>query len=428
MLGFVVNQLDHDASALLGEALAQKDALHLPGARTLHRARLERVLMLTSDVLADGSDESTLAGARLTRVLAQAARARDARHGAGQLSRSAQRAPTSEDCELGWGKVEAIVRGAEDAAADAKELAVRLQDPRADEAARSAMDSAEEARRIVERRNHAYTFHTDPGFSFGEGWYVAAAGVLANAQIQLEAGQAQTEQGERFLLDAGLEHRVVPYRSRPRANKALPALIARAFAEDSTDAQRCLRAAFLGDVDVDPEIAHWTERALADTAKEQNKVLVWVRHGEHDASRNSLALEVVELCRLARERALVPVLFGDAMEAPAPSGAVDLTLCWKLPLFQGLQMRRAQLQLFEHLAVSHRVVGQVGVTTAGMDGPALMGLPTMYVTGKPNPRLGRWVGAVPGYEEVVRTDDYLERIGATFSRWVGTAEPRLRVP
>ena len=38
-----------------------------------------------------------------------------------------------------------------------------------------------EANRTLKERNHAYTFFTRPGFSFGEGWYVAAAALLAQA-------------------------------------------------------------------------------------------------------------------------------------------------------------------------------------------------------------------------------------------------------
>jgi hypothetical protein len=82
-------------------------------------------------------------------------------------------------------------------------------------------------------------------------------------------------------------------------------------------------------------------------------------------------------------------------------------------------MRRAQLQLFELLKRAHGVVGQLGVTTAGMDGPALMGLPTMYFTDAPNVRLGTWVGTVPGYVEVVRGEGYLDRVSDRLRRWAG---------
>ncbi len=94
-----------------------------------------------------------------------------------------------------------------------------------------------------------------------------------------------------------------------------------------------------------------------------------------------------------------------------------MTLCWKEPLFQGADMRRAQLQLFEHLKRVHALVGQLSVTTAGMDGPALMGLQTMYLTDAPNVRMREWVGTVPGYQEIVRDEGYLERVSDTLRRW-----------
>lgn len=80
-------------------------------------------------------------------------------------------------------------------------------------------------------------------------------------------------------------------------------------------------------------------------------------------------------------------------------------------------MRRAQLQLFEHLRRAYHLSGQLGVTTAGMDGPALMGLPTVYLTDAPNVRLGTWVGAVPDYCEIVRDDAHLEEVSRTLQRW-----------
>jgi hypothetical protein len=52
-----------------------------------------------------------------------------------------------------------------------------------------------------------------------------------------------------------------------------------------------------------------------------------------------------------------------------------------------------------------------------MDGPALMGLPTLYLTQEHNVRLGKWVGAVPGYQEVVRESGYFEIIRTTLHQW-----------
>jgi hypothetical protein len=319
-----------------------------------------------------------------------------------------------------------IVATAEESALAATAAAAGLDRPAARKAALAAEAAARAARRIVEERNHAYTFHADPGFSFGEGWYLAAAAVLADVAIQLEPGQAQTAQAERFLRDAGLETRLVPYRSRPRANKHLPEIIARAFRADPLAARRRLRDAFLGDAPISPAIVAWAERRLGAVAAPP--VLLWVRYGKHHPQRNTTHPELVELARRALAAGLVPVLVGDAVRGGhLPPATVDLTLFWKEPLFQGADMRRAQLQLFEYLRRAHGLVGQLGVTTAGMDGPALLGLATMYLTDAPNVRLGTWVGAVPGYREIVRADGYLEHVSEGLARWAAARPASTRV-
>jgi hypothetical protein len=216
--------------------------------------------------------------------------------------------------------------------------------------------------------------------------------------------------------------RLQPYRSRPRANKHLPEIVARAFRADPLSAQRKLRAAFLGDAPMPQTVIDWADRKLAGVSAGR-KVLLWVRYGAHHPTRNTTYSELVELARRALAANLVPVLVGDAIRGgEIPSGAVDMTLFWKEPIFQGVDMRRAQLQFFEHLKGAHGLVGQLGVTTAGMDGPALMGLPTVYLTGAPNVRLGTWVGTVPGYREIVRGDGYLERVSDRLRRWADDGE------
>lgn len=412
--------LARTAADCLADALARSDALHSTGARESHRRRLGHLIDLAERAFAkaeESGDATASASARCTLVLAYSARAQDARHGAGQLSLGAQRAPTRDDCDDGWRRVEEIVVVAEASALLATRMAATLADNRAIKAARVAEAAAREARRIVEQRNHAYTFHADPSFSFGEGWYLAAAAVLAQVAIQIEPDKPQTAQAERFLLDAGLASLLVPYRSRPRANKHLPEIIARAYRADPLSARRKLRTAFLADAPIAPEITCWIDRKLAPVSARQ-KVLLWVRHGTHHPTRNTTHPELVELARRALAEGLVPILVGDAFrDGQIPPSAVDMILFWKEPMFQGVDMRRAQLQFFEYLRRNHGLVGQLGVTTAGMDGPALMGLPTMYLTAAPNVRLGTWVGAVPGYQEIVRGEGYLDRISEGLRRW-----------
>lgn len=408
--------LAHKAATLLAKATALEGRLHLPGVRDDYRSRLEQVVLLATRALDNRLESREVALLQWVLVQAHGARAEDARYGAGQLSRGAQRAPTLADCEEGWQQVEQIACTAEEAALAAARFARLLDTAEAREIARRAEVAGNEARKIVMERNHAYTFHADPGFSFGEGWYLAAAALFAGLSIQIRPGAAHELQAKRFLCAAGLDGSLRPYRSRPASPKHLTHIIAEAFRADPPGAQRTLRAAFLGDEPPSASLRSWIDGHGGGNPKQ--KVLLWIRTGDHDALRNTCFEELRQLSKLVLTAGLTPIFFGDALPADlVPTRGVDLTLCWKEPLFQGPDMRRAQLQLFEELKDRHGLVGQIGVTTAGMDGPALMGLPTLYLTQERNVRLGKWVGAVPGYQEVVREPGYFEIIRTTLQQW-----------
>jgi hypothetical protein len=171
-------------------------------------------------------------------------------------------------------------------------------------------------------------------------------------------------------------------------------------------------------------VSTWVEQRLAAAhagALAGKKVLLWVRDGRHHPARNTSFPELVELARRVQHEGLVPIVTGDALRDGAlPDGALDMILFWKDPTFRGADQRRSQLQFFEYLKERHGLIGQLGVTTAGMDGPALLGLPTLYLTDAPNVRLREWVGAVPGYQELVRDGDYLERVGHVLCDWART--------
>jgi hypothetical protein len=407
--------------------------------RDQYRLLLDEALENAARTLASAEREREAAGgvakARAALAKAHAAKAEDALHGANQLSLSAQRAPTSEACDDGWRRVAGIVAVAQTSAQAASTLANELEQQApgssaaraAHTSARRAEAAARAARRLVEARNDAYTFHADGGFSFGEGWYVAAAAVLAGVTVQIEPGREGTAQAEKFLGDAGLAGQLRPYRSRPRAMKQITALVARAFELDPRGAQQRLRAAFLGADPLASAVSEWVDRRLAGSDSREGapkKVLLWIRDGTHHPARNTNVAELLELVKRVQRARLVPMLIGDALRGePVPDGCIDLILFWKDPLFRRADQRRAQLSFFEHLRRRHGLVGQLGVTTAGMDGPALLGLPTLYLTSVPNVRMGQWVGAVPGYEEIVRESGYLERIGRVLATWAAHEAP-----
>ena len=414
--------LEGEAARALGEALELVARFRGREPRERHRRLLAVAIELAERALA-AAEDTTMRRARSILARAQAARAEDALHGAGQLSLSAQRALTVDACDDGWRRVETLVIAAEDASRGAGRAAAAMADDSSAlaRAARAAAGRAEvtarAARRLVDERNHAYTFHTDDGFSFGEGWYLAAAAVLGGVAIQIEPAMPGTARAERFLRDAGLRDRLQAYRSRPRANKQTTDVVARAFRADPPGAQQTLRAAFLGDAPIAKAVSDWIDPRLAGSG-DRRKVLLWVRDGAHHPGRNTSFSELVELTRRAQQAGLLPILLGDALrDGPVPAGAVDMILFWKDPVFRGDDGRRSQLRFFEHLRDAHDVVGQLGVTTAGMDGPALMGMPTMYLTDAPNPRMRAWVGAVPGYREILRESGYLERVSDELAGW-----------
>jgi hypothetical protein len=439
-------RLAREAALELSVAVEGRARLHEPGQRERYRELLGGAIELASRALDAAEEERSSAGAsasdgayerllaivtsaRFTLVTACAAKAEDALHGVGQLSLSAQRAPTLEACDDGWQRVEEVALGAEAASRMARACALELERDapgsaaarKASAAARQADAAAGAARRIIDERNHAYTFHADAAFSFGEGWYLAAAAVLAGVSIQIERAKDGTTQAEQFLRDAGLADRLTAYRSRPRAMKQTTELVARAFRADPAAAQAQLRAAFLGKDPIPSAVVAWIDSRLRPAEFAEKKVLLWIREGVHHATRNTRFDELAELTTRVQRAGLVPVLIGDALRGEVPEGAVDMTLFWQDPIFRQADMRRVQLQFFEHLRQRHGTLGQLGVTTAGMDGPALMGLPTLYLTDAPNVRMGEWVGAVPGYQEVVRESGYLERVARTLSDWRATA-------
>ncbi|MBL8606459.1 MAG: hypothetical protein JNL38_04030 [Myxococcales bacterium] len=402
--------------ALLAEAIAIVSSQRGRAARDRHRELLGRAIAEAERAAAEAGGRPR-ASALVVLARAQAARADDALHGANQLSLSAQRAPSPEECDEGWGTVAALAEGAADAAQRAADAARLVPErPAAAQAARRAAAAADAARALVRERNDAYVFHAAPGFSFGEGWHLAAAALLADVTIQVEPGQIHTAQAERFLHDAGLDARLRPPRPRPRAAKQVTGVVARAFGEAPGAARARLREAFLGGAAPTSAVRAFVDARVGRASGP--KVLVWIRRGGHHPGRNTSPGELAALVEVAGAAGARPVLVGDAAFGPIPEGVIDLTLFWKEPLFQAEDGRRAQLQLFEHLTRAHGAVGQLGVTTAGMDGPALLGLPTAYLTDVTNPRMRAWVGAVPGYVEVVRSPGYLDQLRAEVGGWL----------
>src|SRR5690606_33854373 len=128
----IAAQAPSPAAALARAAadlLVEADAFRKPAGRARHRQLLAEAIVRAGEALRIAEAAGAAKGVRAVGTIltrAHAARAEDARHGAGQLARGSQRAPTTADCDDGWRRVESIVADAEASAAEAVRLAARV--------------------------------------------------------------------------------------------------------------------------------------------------------------------------------------------------------------------------------------------------------------------------------------------------------------
>ena len=134
------------------------------------------------------------------------------------------------------------------------------------------------ARALVDEERPQHTFHTDRGFSFGEGWYLAAASVLGGVAIQIEPGGPRPRKPSGSSATRTWAIALRPHRPRPRANKRTTDVVARAFRADPLGAQRKLRTAFLGDAPIGQAVSDWIDPRLGG-CRDRPKVLLWIRDG-----------------------------------------------------------------------------------------------------------------------------------------------------
>ncbi len=71
--------------------------------------------------------------------------------------------------------------------------------------------------------------------------------------------------------------------------------------------------------------------------------------------------------------------------------------------FKGLDTRIAQLRMFEYMRKSGIDLLSIGMRSGAMEGPALLGIPTIYVEeigNKQRERMEKWLGKVPGWSQL----------------------------
>ncbi len=180
--------------------------------------------------------------------------------------------------------------------------------------------------------------------------------------------------------------------------------------------QAAVRNAFTG-ADLGPsdeQLAEFVTKKGFESGKKY--ALLWIRlsakeksggaHAELDTSIQG----VRQLKELLKHTGRRPVLVGDRPGKDITADTIDMIKFWDeepFKAFKGLSTRIAQLRMFEYMRKSGIDLLSIGMRSGAMEGPALLGIPTMYIEelgNKQHERMEKWKGKVPGWSQVtVRT-------------------------
>jgi hypothetical protein len=169
-------------------------------------------------------------------------------------------------------------------------------------------------------------------------------------------------------------------------------IVAEAFEKSPNTARSRLREKWLPQGYKTAEVVNLANEWLAPIGRK--RVLIWNRcRRDYRPRRNTTAALREQLCQLARDSGLCPIIVGSPISDPRSSE--NLTALWEVA---GLESHMSQLAFYDHLQSTCNVVASVGNLSAAMDGSALLGLPTMYLERRPgSPRMEKWIDVVPNY-------------------------------
>ncbi|WP_441291213.1 hypothetical protein ACSRUE_12740 [Sorangium sp. KYC3313] len=177
--------------------------------------------------------------------------------------------------------------------------------------------------------------------------------------------------------------------------------------------------AWLGQQWLDPTHAGTGDNTAADDEKlsdwlatkgitpGEKYAFLWVKTGAADAEKSHHFTSPEGLRQLIDEMDdVTPVLVGDPIDVAPGNNGVALGEFWKDPSFPFKDEGRfGQLRLFRYLAKTHGDNAvNVGMRSGALEGPALMGMQTVYLEEQGNSqasRMEKWLGKLPNYHRVV---------------------------
>jgi len=196
-------------------------------------------------------------------------------------------------------------------------------------------------------------------------------------------------------------------------------LVAASYEASAAKATEALQAAWLpegwetGAVSLVPggeTIADWVVRKKFDKSKAY--AFLWFRRsgalgGAHPELDTSVTA-TLDLIKTIKEGGLIEnariVLIGDAGHGLGKHADIDLTEYWnekRSPFYSG--DRRMQLALFAYLVKAGYNLMNIGMRSGALEGPALLGVRTVYLEEVYNLQEGRmdqWQEIVPGYRRI----------------------------
>jgi hypothetical protein len=261
------------------------------------------------------------------------------------------------------------------------------------------------------------TYNAD---SFGEAYHVAAAAILdPTVSWNIKDGDVEgRERARQFFRECGLSR---THEAGGHATKAT-GIVGREFKRRGAgEAQRILRERWLATPDEQAVITDFAKKRVS--AIRGRKILFWNRfRGGYEPRRNTKIELLDQLATLLLKRELAPIVVSSPLQVSRDWH--DLTDLWTIP---GLTGYRAQMGFILHLQREHAVMGSIGNKSGAMDGPALLGMPTLYFEDPKSDktaRMEKWLnGVVPGYER-----QYLNELGTqadekAISDWLKRVAP-----
>jgi hypothetical protein len=171
-----------------------------------------------------------------------------------------------------------------------------------------------------------------------------------------------------------------------------------------TSARQILRDAWLGYPLDEQPLRDLAQKRLSSLSGQ--KILIWNRDRKgaklpYEGERDTSPRLRDQLIRLVKESRYIPVIVGHRIATPETSrerAACHLTELWNEP---GISTHLEQLRFFEHIKNRYQVAGSIGNRSGGMDGPALLGMPTLYLedpfTAKAR-RMEQWTRCMSNYK------------------------------